>query len=157
MSGLEFDLRITDPAWQVIAGVEGLCGRALQAGQAVCNRAGGRVEILLTGDDMMQRLNRDWRGKDAPTDVLSFPAGEMAAGFLGDLALGHGVCSRDATALGRDLPDHISHLVIHGLLHLHGYDHMEDTQAEQMQALEREALAILGLADPYLENNRAIS
>lgn len=153
MGAIEFDLRVADPAWQVLAGVESVCARALEAGQAVCRGPGGRVELLLTSDDMMQQLNRDWRGKDAPTDVLSFPAGEMAAGFLGDIALGHGVCLRDATAFRRDLPDHLAHLVIHGLLHLHGYDHIEDTQAEQMQALEREALAMLGLADPYSSNN----
>ena len=111
------------------------------------------MAVLLSGDEEMQALNRDWRGKDRATDVLSFPGDAMAPGFLGDIALGHGVCVRDAHALGRDLSAHLAHLLVHGLLHLYGHDHIEDTEAAEMQALEREALATLGLPDPYSVNN----
>ena len=107
------------------------------------------MAILFTGDQVMQALNRDWRGKDKPTDVLSFPADEMAAGFLGDLALGYGVCAKDAESLGRDFSAHITHLLIHGLLHLIGHDHESDEDADRMEALESKALARLGLPDPY--------
>lgn len=149
MSAIELDLRIAESAWHEIGDGERLCRRALEAGRAAAGGAGGALALLLTGDAQMQALNRDWRGRDKPTDVLSFPADDMAAGFLGDIALGHGVCARDAAAHDRDLPAHLAHLVIHGLLHLYGYDHMDDTEAARMQALESEALARLGLPDPY--------
>lgn len=153
MSDIELDLRVADPQWNGLSDLEGLCARALAAGQGVACGAGGEVAVLLTGDEEMQALNRDWRGKDRATDVLSFPGDAMAPGFLGDIALGHGVCVRDAHALGRDLSAHLAHLLVHGLLHLYGHDHIEDTEAAEMQALEREALATLGLPDPYSVNN----
>lgn len=149
MDEVVLDLRIADPRWRAIGDLETACRCALSAGQAVARGPGGEVAVLLTDDDDMQALNRDWRGKDRPTDVLSFPAGPAPAGFLGDIALGYGVCSCDAAQLDRALRSHLLHLLIHGLLHIYGYDHIEDTQAAKMHEVEREALASLGLPDPY--------
>lgn len=150
MSAPTADIRIEDEAWSVLADPEALAARALEAGAAEAGHtSGGEVAILLTGDSVMQALNRDWRGKDKPTDVLSFPADAMDPGFLGDLALGHGVCARDAESLGRDFGAHITHLVIHGFLHLIGHDHETEAEATVMEGLETKALARLGLPDPY--------
>lgn len=143
------DLRIEDSHWtDVIAGIEDVCVMALEAGYAITHR-NGEVALLLTDDAEMHRLNRDWRGKDKPTDVLSFPADEMEAPFLGDIAIGFGVSSADASTRGIPLASHLSHLLIHGYLHLLGHDHMEDTEAREMEALEVRALATLNIADPY--------
>lgn len=150
MSALEPDLRIEAPAWEALGDLEALAARALAAGAAEAgHEGGGEIAILLTDDAVMQALNRDWRGKDKPTDVLSFPAGEFNAGFLGDIALGYETCARDADALARDLPAHLTHLLIHGFLHLVGHDHEAEADAFIMEALEVKALARLGLPDPY--------
>lgn len=111
------------------------------------------LTILLTDDEEMRRLNRDWRRKDAPTNVLSFPARNdlSGPGLLGDIALGYETLSEEARAGGIALPDHVAHLVVHGVLHLLGFDHDDDRDAERMEALERQALAALGIADPYAE------
>jgi probable rRNA maturation factor len=106
------------------------------------------IAILLTDDAEMRTLNRTWRDKDAPTDVLSFPSGENAN--LGDIAIAFETTRREAQEGGLSLADHVSHLVVHGVLHLLGFDHPDYTQAEQMEDLERRALATLGIADPYL-------
>ena len=117
------------------------------------------VAILLAGDDDVQELNRTWRSKDTPTNVLSFPAGvdsdfppqeEVDAPVpLGDVVLGFGTVSREATEQGIALGDHACHLTVHGVLHLLGCDHDTAAHAEGMEALERRALAALGIADPY--------
>jgi probable rRNA maturation factor len=98
----------------------------------------------------MRDLNRTWRGKDAATNVLSFPSGEVATtGFLGDVVLAHETVREEARENNIALPDHASHLVVHGVLHLLGFDHEEDAAAERMETLERRVLASLGVADPY--------
>ena len=117
------------------------------------------ASLLFTSDAAVQDLNREWRGKDKPTNVLSFPMLDRAdliglAGtrpeLLGDIALAFETCSREAAEKGITLEHHAAHLIIHGLLHLAGYDHetgLEDSAA--MEALEIKALALLGIADPY--------
>jgi probable rRNA maturation factor len=109
----------------------------------------GGVTILLADDATVQDLNARFRGKDAPTNVLSFPAPATAAPHLGDIALAYGVCSREAQAQGKPLAHHLMHLTAHGVLHLLGYDHQSDADAEAMEALERKILAGLGVPDPY--------
>ncbi len=119
------------------------------------------VSVKFTSDEEVRTLNRDYRGKDAPTNVLSFPMvqpdlfdtvdqnsddGEL---LLGDIVLAHGVCSREAAEKGIAIEAHAMHLVVHGTYHLLGYDHMSDADAEEMEQAEREALAALGIADPY--------
>ncbi len=145
---IELDLRVEAEGWQSIDGLTCLCQKALEAA-AKLETVVGEVSLLLTDDVEMQTLNSAWRGKDAPTDVLSFPADPMDAPFLGDIAVGIGIAARDAETQGKTLADHLRHLVIHGFLHLVGHDHEEDTQAVEMEALERQALATLGVPDPY--------
>ena len=143
------DLRVEAEAWTAaVADLDRVCETALSAAHAQTGKD-GEVALLLTDDGEMQALNRDWRGKDKPTDVLSFPADPIEAPFLGDIAIGLGIASRDAGARSIPLGAHLSHLLIHGYLHLLGHDHMEDTEARQMEAIEVRALATLGIADPY--------
>jgi len=109
---------------------------------------------LFTDDDAVRALNAEWRGKDKPTNVLSFPA-KAIPGLpdevqpLGDLALAYPTTAKEAEEKGISLKDHTAHLLVHGLLHLLGYDHVDDADAEAMEALERRVLEHLGIADPY--------
>jgi probable rRNA maturation factor len=114
---------------------------------------GGDVTILLADDQTVKDLNARFRGKDAPTNVLSFPAPATARPHLGDLVLAYGVCEREAAAQGKQLSDHLTHLTAHGVLHLLGYDHETDADAEVMEGLERSILAGLGVIDPYADNH----
>ena len=117
------------------------------------------VAVRLTSDDAVHALNSEWRGKDKPTNVLSFPmAAEEALGgsdaqgpelMLGDIILARGVCAAEAADKGVPLEDHAAHLMVHGTLHLLGYDHMDEDEAADMEAREVRALARLGIADPY--------
>lgn len=118
------------------------------------------ASLLFTSDAEVHALNREWRGKDRPTNVLSFPmlarddllalAPKGPPVMLGDIALARETCAREAADKGISLDDHAAHLIVHGLLHLAGHDHVDsDEQAEAMEALEIKALAILGIADPY--------
>lgn len=127
-----------------------------QAFAAACHRAAlafeprldGEIALLLCDDAEMTGLNKQFRGKDGPTNVLSFPSGE-AEGFLGDMALARETCAREAAAKDVALRDHAAHLIIHGMLHLIGYDHETETEAAEMERREVEILKALGVADPY--------
>ncbi|MDP4575746.1 rRNA maturation RNase YbeY [Qipengyuania sp. G39] len=122
------------------------------------------ASILFTTDAEVHDLNREWRGKDKPTNVLSFPMLERDAllalapdgppEMLGDIALAQETCAREAAEKGVSLEHHTAHLIVHGLLHLAGHDHIDsDAQAEAMEALEIAALAKMGIADPYGDRN----
>lgn len=116
--------------------------------------SGSELSILLTDDRGITALNRSWRGIDKPTNVLSFPAlevtAEQTAGpVLGDIALAHETIAHEASLEEVPFDDHFRHLLIHGFLHLFGYDHEHDHEAEVMEELERRALAELGIEDPY--------
>ena len=129
-----------------------LAGRARSATAQVEPAIGNprlSTSLLFTSDEEVHALNREWRGKDKPTNVLSFPAIEGADNMLGDIALAWGVVEREAADKGISVADHATHLIVHGTFHLLGYDHMDDNEAEAMEALEITALASLGLADPY--------
>jgi probable rRNA maturation factor len=111
------------------------------------------VAVALIDDRAIRKLNRTYRGKDKPTNVLSFPAGEAGEGktlALGDIAIALGTVKREAKAQEKTLGDHVTHLMVHAVLHLLGYDHESDPDAEHMEALERKALAALGIADNYI-------
>ena len=145
----EIDLRIDADNWLSDGDEARLLSLAQTAMAAAAKHTrGGRVDLLLTGDDAMQVLNRDWREKDKPTDVLSFPSDDDAFedGFLGDIALGYGVVHADMDKLERPFNAHYSHLLIHGYLHLLGFDHETEDDAAEMEPLETKILAELGLS-----------
>jgi probable rRNA maturation factor len=129
---------------------EALVLAAADATLASEGAVGEGVSLLLTGDGEVRDLNRRFRGQDKPTNVLSFPAPQNPERFLGDVALAYGVCAREAAEQGKPLAHHLQHLVAHGVLHLLGYDHETDAQADEMEGLERTVLAGLGIPDPYL-------
>ena len=145
------DIEIEDEAWTAAAeDAEALVWRAAQAVLDAHEDIDGQgIAILLTDDDSVQTLNRDFRQKDKPTNVLSFPSPPNPEGQIGDVALAYGVCVREAAEQGKPLAHHLQHLVAHGVLHLLGYDHESDDEAEAMEALEREILAGLDVPDPY--------
>jgi probable rRNA maturation factor len=111
------------------------------------------IAVVLTDNAEMRTLNRTWRGKNAPTNVLSFPASEALGEvpFLGDVVLTYETSLKESREDNLTLSDHVSHLVVHGVLHLLGFDHQTEEEAERMEAIERKALATLGIADPYVE------
>ena len=124
-----------------------------RAASAALGDVTGDLVVLLTGNGAVQLLNAEFRDKDKPTNVLSFPGGDMpmpgAPRHLGDIVLAFGVCRDEAAAQGKSLSSHLTHLVIHGALHVLGRDHEDDAEAEAMEAEERTLLASLGVADPY--------
>ncbi len=156
---------IINEGWDAASGwtawIEQAVASAIAASGIALPRAQLPVElcIRLTSDEAVQALNRDYRGKDMPTNVLSFPmldAEELAQlpsvsqdVLLGDIILAQTVCAREAAVRGLDVKDHATHLIIHGVLHLLGFDHIEDDEAEAMESLERRVLLELGLHDPY--------
>lgn len=122
------------------------------------------ASVLFTSDAEVHTLNREWRAKDKPTNVLSFPmldredlldlAADGPPEMLGDIALAFETCAHEAAEKGVSVEHHATHLIVHGLLHLAGHDHeISDADAEAMEALETKALAILGIADPYGDRN----
>ncbi len=164
---IQIELSREDPwpeaEWEAIArrAAEAAIGRTPQ-GPLLTTEALVEISVRLTTDDEVHALNKQYRGKDKPTNVLSFPMvqpdlldtvsqnsddGEL---LLGDIVLAYGVCAAEAAERGLPIADHATHLLVHGTLHLLGYDHMTDDEAESMEEIERQALASLGIADPYL-------
>lgn len=142
------EIEVEAKAWTgALPDIEVVVERAVQA---ALGTAEGDIVVLLTDDDAVRELNSRFRDKDKPTNVLSFPAPENAFPHLGDIVLAYGVCATEAEAQGKTLADHLSHLVVHGVLHLLGRDHEDDAEAEEMEAEEREILAQIGVADPYI-------
>jgi probable rRNA maturation factor len=143
------DVEIEDETWaRDLADAPALVVAAAQAALAAAQREGA-VVVLLTDDTGVQDLNSRFRGKDSATNVLSFPAPPNPEDHLGDVALAYGVCVREAAEQGKSLAHHLQHLVAHGVLHLVGYDHETDDDAEDMEGLERVVMAGLGAPDPY--------
>ena len=158
---MELDIAVEEP-WRD-GEWEALAQRAAAAAARVAPELANErlsASLLFTSDAEIHALNREWRQRDKPTNVLSFPMLdreellELAADgppvLLGDVALAHGICAREADEKAVSLADHAAHLVVHGLLHLAGHDHeLSDGAAEAMEALETKALAIMAVADPY--------
>jgi probable rRNA maturation factor len=120
-------------------------------GSGLVLAANTEISVVLCGNALIRELNREWRGYDAPTNVLSFPAGgdPASAPLLGDIVIAFETASREALEAGKPLRDHVAHLLVHGFLHLIGHDHVEAAEAEAMEALERAILGRLGIGDPY--------
>lgn len=154
------DVAVESAGWQALGDAEELAERAVAAALAVAAAdilPGAEVSIVLAGDETVRGLNRQWRGLDKPTNVLSFPAVPperlAQSPLLGDVILAAETCAREAQDEGKTLADHAAHLIVHGLLHLVGHDHETAEDAEAMEALERAALARLGIADPYADTD----
>ena len=152
---IEVDAVVSDARWATLGDPEALARRAVEAALAVTEEANAHhveVSVAFADDGAIQALNRDWRAKDQPTNVLAFPAPLLSAPglrFLGDVVLAYETIGREACAEGKSLADHALHLVVHGTLHLLGYHHDTDEDAAVMEAAEVRALAALGVANPY--------
>ncbi|HZF45133.1 MAG TPA: rRNA maturation RNase YbeY [Sphingomonadaceae bacterium] len=158
---MELEIDIEDP-WPTSQWEE-LAETAAQALAEVAPELGNPrlcVSLIFTSDEEIHTLNREWRQRDKPTNVLSFPmlereellelAPEGPPELLGDIALAHETCAREAAEKGVPLEHHAAHLIVHGLLHLAGHDHeISPADADAMEALETKALALMGIADPY--------
>lgn len=161
------EFNISDDSWAAGIWVD-VCQRAISATLLQRNIAPERayVSVLLTDDAEIARLNAEFRGKSTPTNVLSWPNDDLGAGApgqepyepepdpdgtfeLGDLALAYETCHAEAEEQNKSLKDHVTHLVVHGVLHLLGYDHISDADAALMEQTERDILEKLGIADPY--------
>lgn len=157
---LSLAIRIQARRWRELADLRPRIAQAVEAALTVAPVTpleGAELSLLLTDDKRIRVVNRDWRGFDKATNVLSFPAAppDRIAGspVLGDIVLALETIAREAEAEGKSMADHLSHLVIHGLLHLLGEDHETPAQAERMEAFEIAALATLGIADPYADSD----
>jgi probable rRNA maturation factor len=169
------DIMVDSPLWKAQRGVRAVLQRAIGEAAAMAATSGGELAIVLTDDSAIRALNRVWRGKDQPTNVLSFPAnappqslprkpGRVGVGaasgragepqgrvrLLGDIVIAYETMAREATAEGRPFQHHLAHLAVHGFLHLVGHDHAADAEADAMEALEIAVLARLDVPNPYL-------
>lgn len=148
------DLAIEAGDWPAESILTDLTERAVAAAASRLPdlRDGGELSVVFTDDEHIATLNAAWRNKPKPTNVLSFPAAQIAGDggrMLGDIVLALETVAREAADAHLTLGDHITHLLVHGLLHLIGYDHESDAEATAMEAMEIEILATLGIADPY--------
>jgi len=161
------DALIADPAWDAV-GLEPLAEAAAAAAlrHLGLDPAGFEISLLGCDDARIAALNAEFRDKPVPTNVLSWPSGDRAPDRpggvparpepgqgmpteLGDIAIAHGICATEAAVAGVPLRAHVSHLIVHGVLHLLGYDHIDDADADLMEGLETAILADMGLPDPY--------
>jgi probable rRNA maturation factor len=168
------DIMVDSPLWKAQRGVRAVLQRAIGEAAAMVATSGGELAIVLTDDSAIRALNRDWRGKDQPTNVLSFPApapsgslprkrGRIRLGdsrragarrgpvrLIGDIVIAYETVEREAVAAQRPFRHHLTHLAVHGFLHLVGHDHAAEAEAEAMEALEIAVLARLSMPNPYL-------
>lgn len=148
------DIVVTAPAWETVEGLEELTERAVRASveQSAARLAPGcELSVNFTDDATIRELNAKWRGFDKPTNVLSFetPGALSKKPALGDIVIAYETVQREALEQDKSFTAHLAHLIIHGFLHLIGYDHEIPRDAEEMEALERRITAALGLPDPY--------
>jgi probable rRNA maturation factor len=150
-AALKIDVVVECALWKRNDGVKSAARRAVTKAADVLSTPSSELAIVLTDDSTIRLLNRDWRGVDAPTNVLSFPA-ERAGGaphFIGDIVLAYETIATEAAAERKPLAHHIAHLAVHGFLHLLGYDHVRKKDAQTMEAVERDILRRLRIPDPY--------
>ena len=140
------DIAIRDEAWKSFD-LDTICDRAIISACAVLGyEENTELSLAFVDDARIQELNREFRDKDKPTNVLSFP---MDGALLGDIVLARETIAREAETQGKKIEDHLTHLIIHGFLHLLGYDHMDEKNASEMEAIEIAALTQLGIDNPY--------
>ncbi|MCC0021986.1 MAG: rRNA maturation RNase YbeY [Nitratireductor sp.] len=157
MNRLEISISVNDNGWPGEAGLLALCERAVSAAAASAGLDwpdGAELSLLFTNDAEMAVINGEWRDKPVATNVLSFPGGDVQVGepagpVLGDLVFARETVEREAAEQEKSFEDHLTHLAVHGFLHLFGYDHIDDDEAEEMEEIERQTLSGLGIADPY--------
>lgn len=150
-AALVIDVVVESRRWRAARAAEPTVRRAVAAAGAAMSTKRAELAIVLTDDSAIRVLNRKWRGIDAPTNVLSFPA-DVPAGappLLGDIVLAYDTVAREAQRDGKPFAHHVAHLAVHGFLHLCGYDHERDSDAEAMEQLERTILRRLDIPDPY--------
>jgi probable rRNA maturation factor len=158
---LSIDIIRESSLWEAEPGLEDLLRRALEAAAEAVSTSAAELAIVLSDDSRVRRLNGEWRGIDKPTNVLSFPSPEAGRDtaqrgprLLGDIVIAFETTAREAKDEHKPFAHHLSHLAVHGFLHLVGYDHENDADAEAMEACERTILARLGVPDPYRADER---
>ena len=154
---IDIDILVETDDWGDESVLRDLATNAIAAAWQTLQRGEqptSELSLVFTDDATIKELNNDWRDKDKPTNVLSFPAftlkpGQKPGPMLGDIVIAHETVAREAMDEGKPFDHHLSHLIVHGFLHLLGYDHLTETQAEEMEGLERKALERLAIPDPY--------
>jgi len=158
------EVLVTADSWVGESSAETIVHRAIEAAASMvdADTADAEVAVMLTDDAGIRTLNNNWRGIDKPTNVLSFPALQQerassdddAPRMLGDIAIAYETTRKEADSEHKPFEHHLSHLAVHGFLHLIGYDHETDDDAEIMESLERDILAQLGIPDPYAHDDQ---
>lgn len=154
------DVVVESDGWSRILGAELIAHRAAAAAFEDAGIAEGEVSVMLSSDAHVRELNKRFREKDQPTNVLSFPVNTLdreGARFFGDVALAYETLMREAADEGKSAEAHLTHLTAHGVLHLLGFDHESERDAEKMESLETKILARLGFPDPYAVRTKAQS
>ncbi|WP_279111060.1 rRNA maturation RNase YbeY [Bartonella apis] len=153
---VRYDVAINADGWQSEHSLRMLVDRVLEATLHVLefDDVDSELSLVFTDDANIRTINSKWRHIDKATNVLSFPAfpiqpGQQPGPILGDIVIARETVQREAQEENKSFDDHLSHLIVHGLLHLTGYDHQNDEEAEQMESIERKILASLGISDPY--------
>jgi probable rRNA maturation factor len=148
-AALSVDVLVQSPRWKEIRGAETAVRKAINMAADEISSPDGEVAVVLTDDAAIHKLNKQWRRIDKATNVLSFPSSKGAP-MLGDIVIAYETLVRESRDEGKEFSHHLSHLAVHGFLHLMGYDHQTDSDAETMEELERAVLARLRIPDPYL-------
>ena len=147
------EVLVESPLWNKEPAAEKTIHAAIAEAAAALGKPAGEIAVLLTDDETIRALNRDWRGIDQATNVLSFPSAapnpQAGPPMLGDIVIAYQTLARESTDEGRAFLHHLSHLTVHGFLHLMGYDHQNDSEADAMERLESTILARLDVPDPY--------
>jgi probable rRNA maturation factor len=159
MSAVTADIVVESELWHAQPQAESIARAAIAAASAHSTR-GGEVSILLSDDSAVRELNRQWRGIDKPTNVLSFPAPATPAahvhfGHLGDIVIAFETLQRECEDESRHFLHHLAHLSVHGFLHLIGHDHQADTEADAMEAIESKIMISMNMPDPWLARDLA--
>jgi probable rRNA maturation factor len=154
------DISAESEGWTKVPDLEACVRRAAEAAMLDNEAPPSEISVVLSDDEHIRELNKHHRGMDKPTNVLSFPAARMktpagAPRILGDIVLAYETIAREAEEESKTIENHLAHLVVHGVLHLLGYDHEDEEEAEMMEARERQILAKLGIPDPYAERGTA--